>query len=99
MGIFLFAPAGTAERIGVEVGVVASRSEEPAQDEEAGRVAARRPVPVCDRNLRRLTAFFFERASIQCTPRPLALTFTIRWNYTLLRPRSKPRIRSRKSFY
>src|SRR5215471_9564905 len=100
MGIFLFAPAGPGREAAEACGKAGGAPLGPAQDEAAGRVAARRPLPVCERNSRRLTAFFLERAFIPCAPRrKLPLTFTSRWNYTPLRDRSKRRNRSRKSFY
>src|SRR5215813_11136067 len=63
MGIFFFAPVaaqGVREK--------RSGSEAAVKEPAAGTVAARRLLPVCERKVRRLTAFSFEPASIQVTP-------------------------------
>jgi len=63
MGILFFAPAA-AEGVREKRGGSEAALKEPV----AGTVAARRLLPVCERKVRRLTAFFFEPASIQATP-------------------------------
>src|SRR5215469_12342779 len=69
MGIFFFAPTAASRREAAG-GSVRGAAPELFQLVVAGRAAAKSPVPVRERNSRRLTAFRDQRVLIQCPRGP-----------------------------